>query len=998
MPGRAADGDVPDPSDGRHRYGTAAVPELVDALRIVSARVTLHPRRRARGRPLDSIELAEAVVLGDLTLALCLVSRFVPLGSALLVLGLLPIAAIAARHRLRAAIIGGLAAVFVGFLAAGDRVVLAVAVCTAVGALVGHGHRQQWGPTRTVASGILLFWPATSAVTVGFLAVFTSSRRLSIDQTRNSWSGIGQTLRNVGLGGIAHVGDAVVSWGTRFWWLVIPIGLFAAVAAACFLGWLAARGTLRVLDSLGSPHSLLFGAPDDRAPDPVPVQLEDVSFRYPGSERWALRHVTLRLGRGQLLAVIGPNGSGKSTLARILVGASPTEGTVVRGGGAGLGARGGSALIFQRPDAQVLGVRVRDDLHWGLSATRMVDTDDLLARVGLVGFSDRETATLSGGELQRLAVASALARQPTLVVSDESTAMLDPEGRVVLMELLRRLPDEGVSVVHVTHDPIEAKAAQHAVMLSNGRRVEQAPAPSTVTTRSSPFTRRPEAEDRSRHAGSPAVASPRTVSLRGVGHVYSPRTPWAHRSLGSVNLEIPAGSGIAVNGPNGSGKSTLAWLLAGLTTPTEGEVLLGGRPVSQQVGRVGLSFQHARLQLLRRRALDDVRDASGSDRQAAAEALMSVGLDPALFGSRPVDQLSGGEQRRVAIAGMLARNSSVLVLDEPFAGLDDAGSTQLMHILTRLRRDRGITLIVVSHDNAFLNGVVDRFIRLEAGRVVRDSEPISPTPASVPPASPRRTPGEMTLLRLVPGSSPMHRLWAGTKLVAVGLLSLTASIKPTWPTLLALAAVVLLGLVAGRIPPGALPRLPRWFLLALALGAAVSLRSNAPPLMHLGSVALSLGGLSAWGRLTLLLILLVLSAALIGWTTPLGEIPAALSVLGRPLRRIGLPIHELVNATALAIRSLPSLIDESRTLMAARRLRRRPAKRNWRGGHRAIEELGLLAVTAITVALRRARDLSDAMTARGGFADFDDPASRPRLVDGAVLACLVILATTLIVT
>ena len=88
----------------------------------------------------------------------------------------------------------------------------------------------------------------------------------------------------------------------------------------------------------------------------------------------------------------------------------------------------------------------------------------------------------------------------------------------------------------------------------------------------------------------------------------------------------------------------------------------------------------------------------------------------------------------------------------------------------------------------------------------------------------------------------MHRLWAGTKLVAVGLLSLTASIKPTWPTLLALASVVILGLLAGRIPPGALPlTCPRWFLLALALGAVVSLRSSAPPLVHLGSVALSLG-------------------------------------------------------------------------------------------------------------------------------------------------------------
>ena len=149
--------------------GHAAVPELIGALPILVRDVTLPPVRQAHGRVLDSIELAEAVVLGDLTLALCLVSRFVPLGSALLVLGLLPIAAISARHRVRAAFVGGLAAMFVGFLAAGDRVVLAVGVCTAIGALVGHAHRSRWGAVRTVATGIVLFWPPASLVTVGLL-------------------------------------------------------------------------------------------------------------------------------------------------------------------------------------------------------------------------------------------------------------------------------------------------------------------------------------------------------------------------------------------------------------------------------------------------------------------------------------------------------------------------------------------------------------------------------------------------------------------------------------------------------------------------------------------------------------------------------------------------------------------------------------------------------------------------------------------------------------
>ena len=599
-------------------------------------------------------------------------------------------AAISARHRVRAAFVGGLAAMFVGFLAAGDRVVLAVGVCTAIGALVGHAHRRHWGAVRTVATGIVLFWPPASLVTVGLLAAFTTSRRLPL--TRPETRGAGP-VRPFAI--CASVGSLTsgTSWstgrpGSGGW--SFPLRCSPSWGRSSDLEWCAARGTLHTLDGLGGPRSLLFDVQDRRAPAPVPVRMDDVSFRYPGSEHWAVRHVALQLEPSEFLTIVGHNGSGKSTLARMLVGAVPTEGTITRGGAPGLGARDGSALIFQRPDAQVLGVHVRDDLRWGLPSTRVVDTEDLLARVGLGGFSDRETATLSGGELQRLAVASALARQPRLVVSDESTAMLDPEGRVVLMNLLRSLPDEGVSVVHVTHDPLEASAAPHALALSNGRRVDHVTPIATPSIQPSlPSTHRPP---------------PQTLSLKGVGHVYSPGTPWERRSLAAVNLEIAPGSGVAVNGPNGSGKSTLAWILAGLTLPTEGEMLLGGRSLAEQVGRVGLSFQHARLQLLQRRVLDDVRDAGGSDDATAADALWSVGLDPSVFGSRQVDQLSGGEQRRVAIAGMLARQTSVLVLDEPFAGLDKAGSLQLVQVLAHLRAEWGITLIIVSHDNVFVGG------------------------------------------------------------------------------------------------------------------------------------------------------------------------------------------------------------------------------------------------------------------------------------------------------
>jgi len=208
---------------------------------------------------------------------------------------------------------------------------------------------------------------------------------------------------------------------------------------------------------------------------------------------------------------------------------------------------------------------------------------------------------------------------------------------------------------------------------------------------------------------------PSFLRVRELGYVYANRTPWARRALAGIDLDLRRGEGIVVTGDNGSGKSTLAWILAGLLVPTEGEVLLEGQPVVAGTGAVGISFQHARLQLIRPTVLSDV--AYGADDERASAALRSVGLDPVTMGPRRVDELSGGEQRRVALAGLLVRDPVLLVLDEPYAGLDDEAREGLAAILASLRDERGIATVVVSHDldNAELLG--DRVVILEAGRL-----------------------------------------------------------------------------------------------------------------------------------------------------------------------------------------------------------------------------------------------------------------------------------------
>jgi energy-coupling factor transporter transmembrane protein EcfT len=240
----------------------------------------------------------------------------------------------------------------------------------------------------------------------------------------------------------------------------------------------------------------------------------------------------------------------------------------------------------------------------------------------------------------------------------------------------------------------------------------------------------------------------------------------------------------------------------------------------------------------------------------------------------------------------------------------------------------------------------------------------SPAPSAQPERARRREP-EITFLRLVPGDSFVHRLWAGTKLIVAFVLALTASVSPSWLTLGVLGGLVLLGLLVAGIPLGAFPRLPRGLYVLLAIGLAINALSTASPVVHLGPVSISIGALEDAIRFLVLAIVLITSAALVGWTTPLGAVPPALSRLGAPLRRLRLPVDEWIVAIGLALRCLPLLVDEMRTLSAARRLRHHDQgelnTRQW------LMEIHDIISTAIIVALRRARDLGDAIVARGGI-------------------------------
>ncbi|MGO9196038.1 MAG: DUF2232 domain-containing protein [Acidimicrobiales bacterium] len=672
--------------------------------------------------PLRPGELAEVAVLGDLALVLEVIGWFAPLGGAFQALAIVPFAVLSSRHRMRAGVIAVVSAATVAFLVGGIGIVFQTALAGSVGLSIGTTFRRRWTPAVSIGMAVGFAGVPIALVTDFIDWVSPGFRQLSFDQVRIVWRDVRRVLDSLGQSQAAARGTHSLNVAIADWWITIPVVELLAVFIVAGL-CLRIRPFLLVLTrtSLAPYTGGLAERADgsDTAIAPVPARVQQVWYRYPEAVGDALIAVDLDVNGGQLLALVGPNGSGKSTLVRVLAGRlEPALGRVDRPGRPGYGERGGTAMVFQRPESQVLGVRVRDDLWWGLRPADRPPIAPLLALVGLEGLADRETATLSGGELQRLAIAAALAHEPKLVISDEATAMVDAEGRAEIVALLERLRDDGIAVVHVTHRATETRVADVIGQMSQGRIVTLGPPVREVVGE-----REAEHDRRLAERAVPGRERERPfplVHLRGVGYEYAAGSPWAKRALQGVDLDLGTGEGVVVTGANGSGKTTLAWILGGLMAPSEGVASIGGSPIDSVPGRVGVAFQHARLQLLKPWALADV--AAGSSEEAAREALRAVALDPDEIGPRRVDDLSGGEQRRVALAGLLVRRPDLLVLDEPYAGLDDQARWALAAVMRDLRHNHGIATVVVSHDldNAEMLG--DRLVRLEAGAVVSEEQ------------------------------------------------------------------------------------------------------------------------------------------------------------------------------------------------------------------------------------------------------------------------------------
>jgi energy-coupling factor transport system permease protein len=256
------------------------------------------------------------------------------------------------------------------------------------------------------------------------------------------------------------------------------------------------------------------------------------------------------------------------------------------------------------------------------------------------------------------------------------------------------------------------------------------------------------------------------------------------------------------------------------------------------------------------------------------------------------------------------------------------------------------------------------------------------------PGRPSRAP---VLLRQVPGDTSIHRLWAGTKLVAVVVVSVVVSFTPTWTALALFAAILAVAARLARIPRAAVPVPPMWFWVAMGAGAALTLASGGAPEVRVGGAHVGFGDLELYVRFTFLAAVVLGASAMVAWTTPLGDLAPALARLGGPLRHLRLPVDEWAVTVALCVRSLPLLFEELRVLVAARRLRSRPVGR--RSVDAWLQEAIDLMTATLAASIRRAGEMGEAITARGGTGQVAAPGPGPGPTDAAALAVVAVVAT-----
>ena len=528
------------------------------------------------------------------------------------------------------------------------------------------------------------------------------------------------------------------------------------------------------------------------------VKIEDLVFEYQTDEGGvrALDRIELAIEKGTFTSIIGRNGSGKSTLAKtinaLLV---PTEGCVIVGGYDTReeeyiwDIRRMAGMVFQNPDNQLVSAVVEDDVAFGpenLGLPREEIIDRIRISLESVDMYDHRKMAphlLSGGQKQRVAIAGVIAMKPEIIIFDEPTAMLDPEGRGEVLEIAAKLHKEGATVLLITHFMEETISSDRVIIMDKGAiRIDGSPRevfskaeeirklglklPFAVdmadALRREGFlppggqilTEEELAEAVLAHTGSETTElRARTSLAEGLDqelppgkpiivadhltHIYNKGLAYETNAVDDVSFSVNKGEYVAIIGHTGSGKSTLIQHLNGLLKPTSGTVLVNGVDIAEKSSLVasvrktiGMIFQYPEYQLFEETVYKDIafgpKNLGVSEEETdvrVKEAMSVVSMDYEEFAGRSPFELSGGQKRMIAIAGVLAMRPEVLVLDEPTAGLDPGSHAEIIELIKGIHEKTGSTIVIVSHNMDDVAKLADRIFVMAAGKIVKAGAP-----------------------------------------------------------------------------------------------------------------------------------------------------------------------------------------------------------------------------------------------------------------------------------
>ncbi len=734
------------------------------------------------------------------------------------------------------------------------------------------------------------------------------------------------------------------------------------------------------------------------------ISVSQVHFTYPGAQREAVSGVSFSAESGEYVALLGANGSGKSTLACLLCGFLPPSSgsisvppdkdapdTVPADGGSTVP----SGMVFQSPRDQIVAGTVRLDTAFGpenigLSSPQI--TERVYSALSLTELTEKayeKTERLSAGQKQKLALAGILALHPRFLVLDEVTSMTDPESRTAILDFLDTFHEKGRTIIHVTHDMEEAMRASRVIVLYDGKKVFDGTAAALLSRPElgrwglvSRVRELPARKESWRRDAPETGQNAASIHADRLFFSYTPGKPLFE----DLSLTFETASLTAVMGKSGSGKSTLLELCAGVLQPQKGTVScrLPERADTQQdghtetSGRPVLAVQESESALFEEFVADDIayglsnRGAANSQiKSCVRRAMELVSLPFDEFADRRTQELSGGEKRKAALAGIIVLDSQAVFFDEPTSGLDPAGRSAVMETLVRLAV-QGKTVVFSTHheDEA---ACADRVIVLDGGRIASDTKPAEKGTDQMEALPPLPGVEKLDTLRSDALSSyrhletPVHRLppiWKYIVLIAF-LVCGTAFNTP-----LLLGCVTAAGLLYAALARCPVKRLARsivrmipWLLFIFALQILLFPAKQGEPLLFSWYfITVTPSKIRSGVLIIMHFVALLIPVSVFTFSTEETEILYGMEDILSPLRVLGIPVQNAALVTGIVFRFIPLLSEEAARILKVQLIRGGAVKH--KGLFKKIRSMLPLFVPLMIQTLRRAGALGEALDAR----------------------------------